>query len=461
MKHFEIMIVEDNSSMRLGMAESLRREGFTIHEFDNGNDALTFFEKRPVSLVLADLKMEPVNGIEILKRTKALQASTEVIMVSAFGTVETAVEAMQLGAADFLTKPFSADELRIRVKKIIEKIQQSSDLADLKEENKILHDELFSHYEEILGHSPAMYQIFEIIERIAKEDTTVLIEGESGTGKELVARAIHRQSARHGASFIKVNCGALNDNLLESELFGHEKGAFTGAIRRKKGRFELADGGTLFLDEIGDISPAMQVRLLHVIQDKTFERVGGEETISSDVRIISATHRNLSKWIAEEKFREDLYYRLRVIPIRLPPLRERKEDIPLLVEHFLKKFGERRKEEPKSLSPEGLEILRHYSWPGNIRELENLFERLCVITPGPHIDLRLMAQHLVEPRKNVLDPSEQLPLEASVVAFERKLIEDALKKTGGIKNQAAKILGIRTSTLYYKMERLGLLAEKS
>lgn len=460
MKNFEIMVVEDNSSMRLGMAESLRREAFTVHEFERGTEALSFFEKKPVFLVIADLKMEPINGIEILKRIKSLQPSTEVIMVSAFGTVETAVEAMQLGAADFLTKPFSSDELRIRVKKIIEKIQQFSDLADLKEENKILQEELFSHYEEMIGHSPAMYQIFEIIERVAKEASTILIEGESGTGKELVARAIHRQSSRAGASFIKVNCGALNDNLLESELFGHEKGAFTGAIRRKKGRFELADQGTLFLDEIGDISSAMQVRLLRVLQEKTFERVGGEETLSSDVRIIAATHRNLSKLVSEEKFREDLYYRLRVIPIRIPPLRERKEDIPLLAGHFLKKFSQRKNEASKSLNAEGLEILEGYSWPGNIRELENLFERLCVITNGTQIDTRLLAQHLVEPRKHSSAPKELLPLEESVSAFEKKLIEDALKKSGGVKNQAAKMLGIRTSSLYYKMEKLGLLTEK-
>jgi DNA-binding NtrC family response regulator len=454
-----IVVVEDNSAMRTGMVESLHREGFTVKGFDNGVDALAYLDRcrGGVPLVIADLKMEPVDGLEILRRVKSASPRTEVLMVSAFGTVEAAVESMKSGAADFLTKPFSSEELRIRVRRIFEKIEREEALANLAEQNRMLQDDLAMQYDEMVGSSSAMRRIFELIEQVAGEDTTILIEGESGTGKELVARAIHRKSLRAAHPFVRVNCGALNDNLLESELFGHEKGAFTGAIRQRKGRFELADGGSLFLDEVGDISGSMQVKLLRVLQEKEFERVGGEETLSTDVRVIAATHRDLSKLVMEQRFRDDLYYRLRIIPIKLPSLRERKEDIPALVEHFLRKLAVRRDMSPKTISSEGLDLLQQYTWPGNIRELENLMERLHVISPGPAISTQLIARHLAEPSRPTVLSSDHLPLEDAVSAFERTLILEALKAADGVKNQAARALGIKTSTLYSKMERLGLL----
>ncbi|MBL7959426.1 sigma-54-dependent Fis family transcriptional regulator [bacterium] len=457
MNENEIIVIEDNASMRLGMAESLRRDGFKVFEFEGGAHALEFFHKHPVELVITDLKMEPMDGTEILKRIKDFQPSVSVMVVSAFGTVNTAVEAMQLGAADFMTKPFSSEELRVRVRRIIEKNKQEKTLLRLKEENTLLQDEIFKNYGEIVGHSESIRKVFDWIDRVAHENSTVLIEGESGTGKELVARALHIKSNRRDKPFVKVNCGALSDSLLESELFGHEKGAFTGAIRQKKGRFELADGGTIFLDEIGDVSGAMQVKLLRVLQEKEFERVGGEETLSVDVRVISATHRDLSKLIHEEKFREDLYYRLRVIPITLPPLRERKEDIPVLAEHFLKKFADNKSEKPKVINPAGMDLLSQYSWPGNIRELQNLLERLCVISESLQIDNTLIAQHLSGTMKNFTTGFDHLPLGEALENFEKNLIVHALKKSDHVKNRAAKLLGIRTSSLYYKMEKFGLL----
>lgn len=449
----EILIVEDNDTMRLGMVESLRREDYTVYEFDNAPDGLQFFIKNPLPLVVTDLKMEPMDGIALLQKVKQDRPATEVLMVSAYGTVETAVNAMQLGAADFLTKPFSTEELRVRIQKVWEKIQQNQRLDELLAQNRLLQEELF---DDIIGTSAPMKQLFDIVQRVAKQDSTILIEGESGTGKELIARAIHRHSQRAQKAFVKVNCGALNDNLLESELFGHEKGAFTGAIRQKKGRFELADGGTLFLDEIGDISASMQVKLLRVLQEQEFERVGGEETLSIDVRIICATHRNLPDQVSKGNFREDLFYRLSVIPVKLPPLRERKEDIPALVEHFLSKKNSLHSR--KAISAEGMQLFMQYSWPGNIRELENVVERLQVISSGSEIDPQLIANQLsggVNPR--ALADFEHLPLEEAVNAFEKSLIIHAMKKSEGVKNQAAKLLGIKTSTLYYKLEKYDLM----
>lgn len=453
-----ILVVEDNVTMKLGMTESLRREGYAVHDFDNGVDALAFFEsnRERIHIGVLDLKMEPLSGVAILQKIKESAPQVEVLMVSAFGTVEAAVESMRLGAGDFLTKPFSSEELRIRVRRLVEKIQRENDLARLTEENRLLQDELGLQYDEIVGQSVAMRKIYDVIDKVAKEDSTILIEGESGTGKELVARAIHRKSSRADRPFIKVNCGALNDNLLESELFGHEKGAFTGAIRQRKGRFELAHGGTLFLDEVGDISLSMQVKLLRVLQEREFERVGGEETLHADVRLVAATHRDLARMVSEEKFRDDLFYRLRVIPIKLPPLRERREDIPHLASHFLKKLAGQRHTAPKRFAPGAVDLLQGYPWPGNIRELENLVERLCVISPGEVIESGLIGLHLAEPGFHSAMTGDNIPLDDAVLAFEKRLILEALKNANGVKNQAAKALGIKTSTLYSKMERLGI-----
>ncbi len=456
MRAEQIIVVEDNETMRLGIVESLRREGYNVIDFDNGVDALKKFELKHLPLAILDLKMEPIDGIAILERIKKINPSTEVLLISAYGTVEDAVKAMKLGAADFLTKPFSPDELRIRVKNIWEKIESNKKIESLIEQNRLLDSELFPGFEEIIGSSEAMKKVFGIIEQVAEKESTVLIQGESGTGKELIARAIHKKSKRSDSPFIKINCGALNENLLESELFGHEKGSFTGAIRQKKGRFELADNGTLFLDEIGDISQAMQVKLLRVLQEGEFERVGGEETICSNVRIVAATNKDLSKIITEGKFREDFFYRISVIPVNLPPLRERKEDIPLLVDHFLKKSGTKNHHSEKVIDKDGMKLLIDYPYPGNIRELENLVERLCVISTGKIIQPELIARHLTG-SISANHHYDNLPLEEALYSYEKNMITQAMKKADGVKNRAAKILGIKTSALYYKLEKYGLL----
>jgi len=452
----EIIVIEDNDTVRLGIFESLSRENFLVHSFESGPPALKFFASSIIPFAIVDLKMEPLDGISILKKMKEINPKVEVLMISAFGTVETAVRAMQYGAADFLTKPFSSEELRERVKKIFEKIKSRQRIEELLDQNYLLQSELDKGYDDIIGNSEKMKNIFQLIEKISAKDSTVLIQGESGTGKELAAHAIHKRSKRAEFPFIKVNCGALNENLLESELFGHEKGAFTGAIKLKKGRFELANKGSLFLDEIGDISQTMQVKLLRVLQDGEFERVGGEITIKTDVRIITATNQDLQKLISDGKFREDLYYRLSVIPIDLPPLRERKEDIPLLVNHFLQKFAGRIDEPAKTITSDGMKLLLNHSWGGNIRELENLIERLCVISHSPEIESELIARHISNGHK-ISNSFDKLPLDDAVSSFEKNMIIHAMKKAEGIKNRAAKILGISTSVLYYKLEKYGLI----
>jgi DNA-binding NtrC family response regulator len=456
MKSNEIIIIEDNDTMRLGIVESLQSEGYKVTAFDNGVEALKKFKFSPFAAAVIDLRMEPLNGIEVLKQIKECNPKTEVLMISAYGTVEDAVKAIQLGATDFLTKPFSPDELRIRIKKIWEKLQKEKKIEDLIEQNQLLNEELLTDYKDIIGSSRAIKNVFSLIEQVAGKDSIVLILGESGTGKELVARAIHRKSKRADKPFIKVNCGILNENLLESELFGHEKGAFTGAVRQKKGRFELADTGTLFLDEIGDISTAMQVKLLRVLQEGEFERVGGEITVHTDVRVISATNKDLQKLVAEGKFREDLFYRLSVIPVSLPSLRERKEDIIQLVDYFLQRLAEKNRQTMKTISKEGMRLLIDYPWPGNIRELENLIERLFVISSEDEIAPELIARHLSSGIASY-NGFENLPLEDAVYSFEKNLVVQAMKKSNGIKNRAAKLLGISTSVLYYKLEKFGLL----
>ena len=453
----EIIVIEDNDTMRLGITESLQKEGYKVSAFDNGVDALKNFQVHCCAMAVIDLKMEPLNGIEVLKQIREQNPKTEVLMISAYGTVEDAVKAMQLGAGDFLTKPFSPDELRIRVKKLWERHQKEKELEDLIEQNRLLNEEIQTEYKDIIGSSQAIKNVFSLIDKVAGKGSTVLLLGESGTGKELVARAIHRKSNRAEKSFIKVNCGVLNESLLESELFGHEKGAFTGAVKLKKGRFELADTGTLFLDEIGDVSPAMQVKLLRVLQEGEFERVGGEKTIHSDVRIISATNKDLQILVAQEKFREDLFYRLSVIPINLPTLRGRKEDVVLLAEYFLNKLSVKNHPVTKKISSEGMKLLIDYPWPGNIRELENLIERLFVISKEDEISSELIASHLAGGLTNNYNGFENLPLDKAVNAFEKKLIVQAMKKSGGVKNRAAKLLGINTSALYYKLEKYDLL----
>jgi DNA-binding NtrC family response regulator len=379
-----------------------------------------------------------------------------VLIISAYGNIETAVEAIKKGAADYLTKPFSPDELRIRVKKIFDSREKNSQIQYLIEQNRFLNDVYLNESNELIGCSESFLKIMDLVEKIADKESSVLIQGETGTGKELIARLIHKKSGRNEKPFIRVNCAALNDNLLESELFGHEKGAFTGAVKMKRGRFELADSGTIFLDEIGDISPTMQVKILRVLQEKEFERVGGETTLKTDVRIISATNKNLEKEVLNNKFRDDLYYRLNVIPLMLPSLRERKEDIEMLSKYFLSKSASKNRHIEKVISKDGMELLKNYSWPGNIRELENLIERLSVISNSEIIDEDIVSIHL-NPKMNNSENYSNLSLEEATSQFEKKIILQALKKADGIKNKAAKILKLNTSSLYYKLEKYDLL----
>ncbi len=452
----EILIIDDNETMLLGMRESLQRDGYRVSAFGDPTRALSMFRDAPVPLVISDLRMEPLDGIEVLRKIKAMQPETEVLMISAYGTVEKAVRAMKLGAADFMTKPFGNEELRLRVGKIFKQIENRHRLRQLQDENRYLSEEIERRYPEMLGHSPAMKKVFELIRRAADQDSAVLIEGESGTGKELVARALHQGGKRADRPFVRVNCGALNDNLLESELFGHEKGAFTGAVKARKGRFELADGGTLFLDEIAEISPGLQVKLLRAVQQKEFERVGGEETLHVDIRIVAATNRRLMREVREGRFREDLYYRLNIIPIHMPPLRERVEDIPLLARSFLDRFNATQKKS-FTFSGSALRIMQAYSWPGNIRELENMVERLAVISNTAVIDGDAVSAILTagpRGRETVLDT---MPLDKALAAYEKQRIERMYERCQRNKSKTARMLGIKTSALYYKLEKYNLL----
>jgi DNA-binding NtrC family response regulator len=451
-----IIVIEDNDTMRLGISESLERENYKVFAFSNGPDALQYLMTNSCDLAIVDVKMQPIDGIKVLEYIKKDFSNTEVLIISAYGNVETAVKAIKLGASDFLTKPFSPEELRLRVKKILEAMKKENEINDLIEHNKLLNEELFGNKNKIIGLSKLFKNVIKLAEQIAAKESSVLIQGETGTGKEVIARLIHTKSNRAERPFIRVNCAALNDNLLESELFGHEKGSFTGATKVKKGRFELANKGTIFLDEIGEISPQMQVKILRVLQEKEFERIGGEETLKTNVRIISATNKDLQKEMLNNNFREDLFYRLNVVPIILPNLRERKEDIKPLVEYFLNKSASINRQKQKFISQEGIELLSDYSWPGNVRELENLIERLSVITNEQEIDVSLISSHLSKGNHNS-DSYNYLSLDDALYSFEKKMIMEALKKTNGVKNQAAKLLKINTSSLYYKLEKFDLL----
>jgi len=456
----KILLIEDDETMRDGMSLILKRAGHEVADVSNGPAGIELCRKEKFDLVITDYKMEEMNGIEVLEKVKSIDEGTEVLIVTAYGTIDLAVEAMRKGAADYITKPFTPGEFTIRVKKVLKFGEARKAEARLGEENKYLRQEIDVQYNfgEIVGASDKMKSVFEKIQKIAKSDSSVILYGESGTGKELVARAIHFHSNRKDTSFVKVNCGALAEGVLESELFGHEKGSFTGAIKRKLGRFELANKGTIFLDEIGDVPLSTQVKLLRVLQEKELERVGGEETITVDVRVITATNKNLMKMVEENKFREDLFYRLQVIPIDLPPLRDRTSDIPMLVEHFLeKKAAQLNKKRPRMNENAVRELLNYY-WPGNVRELENVIERAVVLCEGEEIGLNDLPILLGDPSKMSLSlPREDLPLDQALEDLERQLIGRALEKSKGVKTEAARILGLKTSALYYKLEKYNMI----
>ncbi len=458
----KILIVEDNDTMREGMQTIITKMGHNVYGATGGKVGLNIFdEEGEFDFVLTDLKMEGMDGIEVLESVKRRNPECVVVIITAYGTIETAVDAIKKGAFDFITKPFSQEVLRLKVNQALEMSELKNAKARLEGETEYLRtrEKEYFGFGEMIGQSAPMQNIIETIKKVSTSDSSVFIQGESGTGKELIARAIHYSSPRAQKPFIKVNCSALAESLLESELFGHEKGSFTGAIKRKLGRFELADKGTLFLDEIGDLSPMIQLKLLRVLQEREFERVGGTTTIKVDVRVICATNKDLVEQIQKGSFRDDLYYRLHIVPIDLPPLRERKDDIPDLTSHFLKKLSKRTRKKINSVSAQAMTTLCDYNWPGNIRELENVIEQSMVLCEDQILgadDLPgfVNAVHSLPSYRLQLGKK---PLTEILEDLERELIKEAYEKAGKVKTETAKTLGIKTSALYYKLEKYGLL----
>jgi DNA-binding NtrC family response regulator len=436
----KILLVEDDNIMRVTLEDVLQSEGYDVESVGDGKGAIEIIENNKFDIVLTDIILPKINGIDVLKAIKKVSPDTTVVMMTAYGSIKDAVESMKLGAYDYITKPFLMEELLINLKKII-------DYQNLKEENIRLKKDLEKCYlySDIIGKSESMQEIFSLIKKIADTDSTVLIRGETGTGKELIAMAIHYNSKRKDYPLIKVNCAALPSTLLESELFGYEKGAFTGAIRKKSGRFELANRGTIFLDEIGDIPTEIQAKLLRILQEKEFERIGGINTIKVDVRIIAATNQNLEQKITEGSFREDLYYRLNVISIEVPPLRERLEDIPPLVEHFLSQFNEKFGKKI-SISKDAMDALMKYDFPGNVRELGNIIERAVILSSNDIIT----AKDLSLKRESSNTPS--LSLREYLLKVEKDYILKALNMFSGNKTLTAEFLGISRKTLWEKLK---------
>jgi two-component system response regulator HydG len=452
-----ILIIDDNETIREGLAHTVRKMGHRPLVASGGDDGLAQLKAAgEVDFVITDLRMEGMDGVEVLRQVHKRDPDVPTMIITAFGTVETAVEAMKLGAFDFLTKPFAPEVVRLKVERALELAASRRARRRLEAQNEYLKVEAEGRYRfaELVGGSDNMEKVFRTVERVAPTDSSVFIAGESGTGKELVARACHNLSKRASGPFIKVNCGALTETLLESELFGHEKGAFTGAIKTKLGRFELADGGTLFLDEIGDVPLSMQVKLLRVLQEQEFERVGGEQTIKVNVRVISATHKNLDQEVAAGRFRQDFYYRLHVVPLQLPPLRERREDIPLLVHHFIEKLAPKTNPSVRGMADDALGRLMAYAWPGNVRELENAIEQALVFAEGSTIGVAALPGFLQgADGEEKLDVPREMSLPDILEDLERQLILKAFKKAGGVKTETARLLGIKTSALYYKLDK--------
>ncbi len=454
----KILIVDDEPQMRKSLANLLRREGYAITEAPGGKEAVDHLGSDVFDLVITDLKMKPVSGLDLLRLVKQLSADLEVIVVSAFGTIESAVDAMKLSAFDFITKPFQVEEILVRVRNALEKRRLTLENIQLRQE--IQREYSFSG---IIGESEKMKDLFNVVRSIAETDMTVLIQGETGTGKELIARAIHYNGPRKVKRFVSINCGALTETLLESELFGHEKGAFTGASAQRKGIFEVAHGGTLLLDEIADISPSTQIKLLRVLQEGEFQRVGGSDSIKVDVRIIAATNQKLEDLVKDGRFRQDLYYRLHVFPIVVPPLRERADDIPLLVSQIIEKRKQNINKRISGISPQATASLIAHDWPGNVRELENIIQRMMVVCKGEVLDLQDLSAEIrgkeVEAKPSPKDLKEMSRESAEIV--EKQAISDALLKTEGNITKAAKSLGISRATLQNKMKLYGFRAKST
>ncbi|MCD6500005.1 MAG: sigma-54-dependent Fis family transcriptional regulator [Deltaproteobacteria bacterium] len=454
-----VLVIDDHETVRLGISKIVDRMGHHGLTAASGAEGLELFRAQDVDFVITDLKMEGMDGVEVLRRIRELDPDVPVMIITAYGTVETAVEAMKIGAFDFVTKPFAPEVVRLKVTRAMELCEARRARNRFEQETEYLRGQVELRCGELVGRSEAMQQIFRAIEKVAPTDTTVLITGESGTGKELVARAIHAKSKRAGGPFVAVNCGALAEGLLESELFGHERGAFTGAVRRKMGRFELANGGTLFLDEISEISPALQVKLLRAIQERTFERVGSERTIEVDVRIVAATNRNLEERVRQGLFREDLLYRIMVVPIEIPPLRDRREDIVDLSKHLVERLSQRLGMAQKVVSDEALGRLMAHHWPGNVRELENALEQALVFCDGERIEVDCLPTQLrpqPHDESTLSISNDQASLPEILEDLERQLILKAYHESGGTKTETARRLGIKTSALYYKLDKYGI-----
>jgi two-component system response regulator AtoC len=447
-KMVKILVVDDEAIVRESLRDWLSDAGYQVFAAENGSHALDIMEKEKLGIVIADLVMPGMDGIELMKRARELSPQTAVIIITAYGSIPTAIAAMKEGAYDYIEKPFCPEQAELLIRKLVERQR-------LIDENLALRQRLEERYrfENIIAKSHKMQQIFEVVRTVAQSNATVLITGESGTGKELIARAIHNLSPRRDKPFVAVSCAALPESLLESELFGHEKGSFTGAIARRKGRFELAHKGTLFLDEIGEMSANIQVHLLRVLEEREFTRVGGTEPIRSDVRLISATNRDLMDAVKEGEFRDDLYYRLNVVSIQLPPLRERAEDIPLLAQHFLNKFAVENQKGEITFSPDVMDFLMKYEWPGNVRELENAIERAVVLVKDSSITAADLSP------QNLPSPNQASP-EKSLKEVERNHIASILAETGGNYSRAAKLLGITRMTLHNKVKGYGLEVKK-
>ncbi len=441
----KILIVEDEKSMLEVLRILLEGENHEVTSASNGLEGLSYINKDIFDLVITDMKMPKVNGFELLRKIKETSPDTIVIMITAFGTTETAIEAMKLGAYDYINKPFKIDEIRLIVKKAIEKKRLSEELSILREKVKTLYT-----LENIIGKSPKMQELFKLIPRVAQSNSNVLITGESGSGKELVAVSVHNLSHRKEKNFVTINCTAFPEGLLESELFGHIKGSFTGAMYNKQGLFEIADDGSVLLDEICDMPISLQAKLLRVLENGTFRRVGGTSDIKVDVRVISATNKDIKEEIASGRFREDLYYRLNVVPIHIPPLRERKEDIPLLVDHFLRKTSNNL----KRITPEAMKLLMDYSWKGNVRELENVIERVALLTDKEEITPADLPSEITEYISGLTE--EGINIDEIIGDIEKRYLLQALEMAGGVKTEAARLLNLSFRAFRHRLQKYGI-----
>ncbi len=447
-----ILIVDDEKNTREGLARALKRQ-YRVFTAESAETALSVLSEETVDLMLSDIRMPGEDGLSLLKTVRQRYPSVLCILLTAYGSIETSVEAMKSGAYDFLTKPVNLDQLDI-------KLDQALKTRKLESENRELRKRLDDRYgfENIIGTSEPMQALFDTIRQVSPTQANVLIQGASGTGKELVARAIHRLSTRSDGPFVAVHCAALSATLLESELFGHEKGAFTGAIAQSKGRFELANGGTLFLDEISEIDLSIQVKLLRVLETRTFERVGGEKTLSTDIRVVAATNRNLKEYVEAGKFREDLYYRLNIVDIRLPPLSERKSDIPLLCAHFIKDFSQKNNREITGIEPAAMALLQAYPWPGNVRELRNIIERMIVLSHGSLLTVMDVPANIRDDAQKAAEAAGEPNRTESLAQTEKRKILSALEAAGGNRSRAAVALGISRRTLHRKLAAWGMTA---